>query len=586
VGERCIIIGGGPAGLTAAYELVRAGHSPIVFEQDGIVGGISRTDVYKGYRFDIGGHRFFTKVKRVQDWWTEILGDEFLERPRKSRIHYAGKFFAYPLQPMNALLGLGPIEAVRIGVSYLLAQLIPSQEEQNLEQWVANRFGRRLYEIFFKTYTEKVWGMPCTEIGADWAAQRIKNLDLVAAVKSMLVGNAGHTTLIEKFHYPRLGPGQMWERVAALLEEAGHPARMGTRVDKVHHDGRRVLAVTTIDRDGNVRREEGAHFISSMAIKTLLEGFDPAPPQDVLQAAERLRYRDFLTVGLIVDAPELFPDNWIYVHSPEVKVGRIQNFKNWSPDMVPDPTKSSIGLEYFVRAGDELWSAKDEDLIALATRECERLGLVPANKVIDGVVIRMPKAYPVYDRDYRANLDTIRAYLAPITNLQLVGRNGQHRYNNQDHSMLTAMLAVENISGAKHAIWDVNVEQEYHEVKDRLVPERVELDPIAVLQAAFARYDPIALGGALAMVCGLGLFYSTIVLVIKGGDVVGPHLSLLGHYLFGYRVTWAGAFVGMFEAAAVGFVLGFAMALAINAVVALHQRMLINRLEAMRALEE
>jgi protoporphyrinogen oxidase len=593
----CLIIGGGPAGLTAAWTLAKAGAKPIVFEAERIVGGISRTDEYKGYRFDIGGHRFFTKVKSVEKFWMDILGSEFLVRPRLSRIYYDDKFFDYPLKPVNALLGLGPVESVRIGLSYLSAQLFPSREEVNLEQWVANRFGRRLYEIFFKTYTEKVWGMKCTEIGADWAAQRIKNLDLKEAVKNAFLGSGQKkiTTLIEQFHYPRFGPGQMWEKVASLLAEAGHAVRMGSEVVKVHHDGGRITGVTSKDRSGKEERVEGDYVISSMPIRNLLNAFDPAPPAEVLRAANELRYRDFLTVGLIVDHPDLFPDNWIYIHSSKVKVGRIQNFKNWSPHMVPEASKSSIGLEYFVQENDEIWSAKDEDLVALGAKECAILGLADEKKVVDGCVIRMPKAYPVYDRAYKEALAVIRGYVDPIPNLDLVGRNGQHRYNNQDHSMVTAMLAAENALGAAHDVWDVNVEQEYHEeIKegeakaasgDRAVPETVELDPLVVLQEAFARYDPIALGISLAVVFGVGLFYSTAVLVIKGGEVVGPHLSRVGNYLIGFEVTWSGAIVGFFEAGAVGFVVGFAMAHAINLVVALHERALLQRLETLQTLE-
>lgn len=598
---RAIVIGAGPAGLTAAYEIVEGGAEAIVFEQAHIVGGISRTDQYKGYRFDIGGHRFFTKVKIVQDWWMNILADEFLVRPRLSRIYYNDKFFDYPLKPMNALLGLGPVEAVLIGFSYVKAQLFPVKPEENLEQWVSNRFGKRLYSIFFKTYTEKVWGMPCTEIGADWAAQRIKNLDLKTAVKNAFLGQRGSdgevvTTLIEEFHYPRHGPGMMWERVTELLGEKGHPVRMGKRVKTLHHEGGRIVAVTVVDREGNAERHEGTDFISSMPIRELLNAFDPPPPPEVLEAANKLRYRDFLTVGLIVGKDELFPDNWIYIHSEKVKVGRVQNFKNWSPEMVPEEGKSSIGLEYFVQENDEVWSAKDEDLIELAKKEMHTLGLVDEKDVEDGVVIRMPKAYPVYDQVYKEALEVLRGYLDPIENLQLVGRNGQHRYNNQDHSMVTAIYAAHNVLGKRRRdVWDVNVEQEYHEevseneakgaTGDRLVPQRLVLDPMLVLRRAFARYDPVALGGATGVILALGLFIATAALLIKGGTVVGPHLSLLSNYLLGFKVSWPGAFVGMLEAGVIGFVFGYVLASVINLVVSIHERALLSRLEQSTALE-
>lgn len=604
LGKRAIVIGAGPAGLTAALELVEGGVDTVVFEMADIVGGISRTDNYKGYRFDIGGHRFFTKVKIVQDWWMNILADEFLVRPRLSRIYYNDKFFDYPLKPMNALLGLGPVEAVRIGLSYIKAQLFPERDERNLEQWVANRFGRRLYEIFFKTYTEKVWGIPCTEIGADWAAQRIKNLDLKTAVKNAFLGARGDkevvTTLIEQFHYPRHGPGMMWERVTEILDEKGYPVRMGRRVNKIHHENGRVTGVTVGDRAGNEERIDGTDIISSMPIRELLNAFDPPPPKPVLDAANDLRYRDFLTVGLIVDKDELFPDNWIYIHSDKVKVGRVQNFKNWSPEMVPEAGKSSIGLEYFVQENDEVWSAEDADLVELGKREMHTLGLVDQKDVVDGCVIRMPKAYPVYDQVYKEALEIIRAYVDPIENLQLVGRNGQHRYNNQDHSMVTAIYAAHNIVGdtPHRDVWEVNVDQEYHEevregeeapksgaTGDRLVPQRLVLDPFEVLHRAFARYDPVALGGAVGVVAALGLFIATAALILKGGTVIGPHLSLLSNYLLGFRVSWPGALIGMVEVGVVGFVFGFLLASAINLVVRLHERALLSRLEQSTALE-
>jgi protoporphyrinogen oxidase len=606
---RCVIIGAGPAGLTAAYDLAQQGVASIVLEQDEIVGGISRTVEYKGYRFDIGGHRFFTKVSRVHQWWMDIMAEDFILRPRMSRIYYDDKFFDYPLKPMNALLGLGPIEAVRIGTSYVLAQLFPSHPERNLEQWVSNRFGSRLYQIFFKTYTEKVWGMKCTEINADWAAQRIKNLNLLLAVKAALLGNLGKgkqvvTTLIDQFHYPRLGPGMMWERVTSKLRDVGRKVELGTQVVRIRHDGRRVSGVVVRDASGAEREEAGTHFISSMPVRNLLNAMDPPPPAHVLEAANKLRYRDFLTVALILNEEEPFPDNWIYIHSPKVKVGRIQNFRSWSPEMVPTPGTGCIGLEYFVQENDEVWSAKDEDLIALGTKETAALGLIDPSAVIDGVVIRVPKAYPVYDGIYQDALAVVRSWTDEITNLQLVGRNGQHRYNNQDHSMMTAMLAVENILGASHDVWAVNVEEDYHEEVakaepaqstqithqqrggDRLVPGRVEVDPLLdVVRAAFAKYDPVALGVALGALSGFGLFFMTAVLVIAGGTDVGKNLKLLGNYFLGFEVSWSGAFLGLAEAGLAGFAFGVLLAKAINMTVGLHERALMRRLEVRAALD-
>lgn len=494
--RRCIIIGAGPAGLTAAYELAQANVIPLVLEQDIVVGGIARTVEYSGYRFDIGGHRFFSKVKLIDEWWKKMLDDELLVRSRQSRIYYNGKFFDYPLKPLNAIIGLGPLEAFRVGLSYLSAQLFPHPVEENLEQWVSNRFGRRLYEIFFKNYTEKVWGMKCSEIGADWAAQRIKNLDLNKLVKDMFIGtkNNAITSLITSFLYPRLGPGMLWENVAQLLSDRGYPVRLGHRVTKFHLANGKLEQVTITNGDGRQECISGDQFISSMPIKDLIAAFDPPPPSHVLEASRKLRYRDFLTVELIVKKPDVFSDNWIYIHSPNVKVGRVQNFKNWSPDMVPDPDKTSLGLEYFVQEGDELWNADDKDLIDLAIRESSELGLIDPEDFFDGIVIRMPKAYPVYDQDYKSNLAIIRDYLVSIENLQLIGRNGQHRYNNQDHSMLTGIYAARNVCGSDFDVWDVNLEGEYHEEASR---ER-KAEPL-VPQAAQPRASTLLKDGLRAL---------------------------------------------------------------------------------------
>jgi len=598
--QRCVIIGAGPAGLTAAHELLEHGRSAVVLEADHQVGGISRTVEYKGFHFDIGGHRFFSKVKMVRDWWDRMMPDDFLVRPRLSRIFYDDKFFDYPLKPLNALRSLGLLEAARIGISFVTIKLFPYQEENSFEQWVSNRFGRRLYEIFFKTYTEKVWGMPCSEIGADWAAQRIKNLDLMTLVRTAFLGNQMSdgkivTTLIEEFNYPRLGPGMMWERVREVIEDRGCPVEFGNRVERITHSGGRVRSVTARTDEG-LREVVGTHFISSMPIRDLFESLDPPPTEEALQASSDLRYRDFLTVGLILDCSDPFPDNWIYIHSDSVRVGRIQNFKAWSPEMVPDLSKSCIGLEYFVQEDDELWRMADKELIALGTRETAALGLIRAEDVIDGVVIRMPKAYPVYDRDYQNRLEIIRTYLKDLPNLQLVGRNGQHRYNNQDHSMVTAIYAARNITGSSYDVWSVNVEEEYLEEAgdreaagrsgDRQIPQRLEEGRAArALRDAFARYDAMALGFALAIPAALGLFAATAILLIKGGPAVGANLSLLSNYIAGFRVSWTGAFIGMLEVGVLGFCFGWTMARLINAMVGWQERALIRRLERRLTLE-
>ena len=469
-GENSVaVIGGGPAGLTAAYELQKrsqSDHKPIVFEATDDVGGISRTESYKGFRFDIGGHRFFTKVKEVEALWHEVGGEDFILRPRMSRIFYRGKYYAYPLKIFNALSNMGPVEAMQIMLSYFKWQVSPHREEENFEQWVTNRFGKRLFEHFFKSYTEKVWGIPCTEIRADWAAQRIKNLSLTKAVLNALTGANDTTSLIEEFEYPRLGPGQMWERFRDKVRDQGGEVRMQSAVTRVIRDDNRVEAIEVVDYSGGKQRKyqlRADHFVNSMAIKDLIHAFDPPPPPHVVRAADRLKYRDFLIVTLVLDHPDPFPDNWIYIHSPEVHVGRIQNFRSWSPEMVPDPNKASIGMEYFCHEGDGLWATSDDELIRQASRELEFLGLAKKETVVDGKVIRQPKAYPVYDGEYREALDTIQNWILGLENFQTVGRNGMHRYNNQDHSMLTAMLAARNILGEEHDIWNVNVERSYHE---------------------------------------------------------------------------------------------------------------------------
>jgi protoporphyrinogen oxidase len=466
--RKVVIIGGGPAGLTAAYQLVKAGVPSVVLEKDSILGGISRTEEYKGFLFDIGGHRFFTKVQVVEDMWQEVMGEDFLRRPRLSRIYYNKRFFYYPLRPKNALLGLGLWNSILVLLSYIRAQLTRGGPEDTFDQWVTNRFGKRLFNIFFKTYTEKVWGIPCSEISAEWAAQRIKNLSLVTALRNALLQGQSTdkskmvTTLIDSFDYPKRGPGMMWERVAEIVDRSGGDVRLNSDVVRLSWSDNKIDSVE-IAEDAERETFPGTHFISSMPIRELVQKLSPAAPKEVQKAATSLNYRDFITVALIVNKPELFEDNWIYIHDPDVKVGRIQNFKNWSPHMVPDADKTCLGLEYFCFEGDGLWTMADGDLVDLGTRELHRLGLVDPADVEDGAVVRMPKAYPVYDSTYRTSLRIVRGFLQSLENLQLVGRNGMHRYNNQDHAMLTAMLAVENILGADYDLWEVNVEEEYHE---------------------------------------------------------------------------------------------------------------------------
>lgn len=461
-----VIIGGGPAGLTAGYELIKKGIKSIVLEKADKVGGISRTETYKGYRFDIGGHRFFTKVSEVQQIWKEILGDDFIKVPRMSRIFYQGKFYNYPLSLFNTISNLGLLRSFFILLSYLKAKLkarLQPSEPETFEEWVSDRFGTLLYKTFFKTYTEKVWGIPCSKIRADWAAQRIQGMSLKRAVINALFGSQNAKSLIKEFDYPILGPGMMWERCQEILESKGVPVHLNTTVTRIEREGTRIKSITV--RQGNETTQiTGNHFISTMPVTALVHRLDPLPPPHVIEAARSLKYRDFLIVSLIIDREDLFPDNWLYIHSPEFKVGRIQNFKNWSPAMVPDQRKTCLGMEYFCSEGDALWELSDIELIDLASREIVELGLIDKPSYIeDGVVIRQYKAYPVYDGEYRQHLKVLQDYLETFENLQTVGRNGMHRYNNQDHSMLTAMLAVRNILGENHDLWDVNTERSYHE---------------------------------------------------------------------------------------------------------------------------
>ncbi|MFQ3671674.1 MAG: NAD(P)/FAD-dependent oxidoreductase [Verrucomicrobiia bacterium] len=482
--SRVLIVGAGPAGLTAAAECAALGLQVTVLEKDPhYVGGIARTVRYKNFRFDIGGHRFFSKSAEITRWWHDRLPNDFISVRRLSRIFYNHHFFDYPLKAFNALQGLGLLTSILCVLSYARARLFPIRPERSFADWVTNRFGHRLFTIFFKTYTEKVWGMPCHEISADWAAQRIKGLSLSTAILNALfpkknTGTALVKTLIDSFQYPRLGPGMMWEKTAADLTAAGHTLLMGREVIRLEHNHSRLTAVLVRDASGQTTRIEADHFIVSMPLQETVRALHPPPPAEALLAAERLQYRDFLTVALMVRQPDLFPDNWIYVHDPSVKLGRIQNFNNWSREMVPAPDVTCLGLEYFCFEGDGLWNASDQDLIALGTRELAQLGLVQPVDIFDGCVVRMPKAYPVYTPTYAQEVATIRHALAPLHNLQVIGRNGMHKYNNQDHSMMTALLAARNLTGQHFNLWHVNTDAEYHEEGSapdtgRTVPQKI-----------------------------------------------------------------------------------------------------------------
>jgi len=457
-----VVIGAGPAGLAAAYELARHGISPVVLEKTSHIGGIARTEVYRGYRFDIGGHRFFTRIPEIEQLWREMLGADLLRVPRQSRIYYRRRFFQYPLELWDTLRNLGPAEGLRILASYLWVRLRPRRDEDSFETWIINRFGARLYETFFRSYTTKVWGLPGQAIQADWAAQRIRNLSLTVAVSDALFGNNRARSLVREFYYPRLGPGMMWQRFQEAVERGGGQVCRQAEVVRLRLKGCRVVSVVA-RRDGQFDDMPIQHLISSMPLPELIFRLDPLPPEPVLRAAKALRYRSFILVGLIVDQAELFPDNWLYVHEPQVRVGRIQNFKNWSAAMVPDPATTSLGLEYFCTEGDDLWSMSDATLFKQTVDELAALQLAAGRGVLDGVVFRQPKAYPLYDRDYRQAVALIRDFVATLENLQTIGRNGMHRYNNLDHSMLAGLLAARNLLGEAHDLWSLDDEGAYLE---------------------------------------------------------------------------------------------------------------------------
>ncbi|HET7823714.1 MAG TPA: FAD-dependent oxidoreductase, partial [Anaeromyxobacter sp.] len=403
-----VVAGAGPAGLTAALDLVRAGREVTVVERDEVVGGLARTVERNGFRFDLGGHRFFTQVSEIARLWEELLGPDLLTRPRRSRIVFHGRFFDYPLTAGSVLRGLGPVESARIVASYLRAKLRPVPEV-SLADWVVNRFGRRLFETFFRSYTEKVWGIPCERIGAQWAAQRIRGMSLRAAVADMLRrGSGGQRTLVTHFRYPRLGPGMLWDRMRAEVERGGGRILLRHRLSKVRVEGDRAVAVEADGPSGRVTLP-AAHVVSTVPVGVLVSALSPPLGGEAAAAAARLRHRAFLVVALVLEGPDPFPDNWLYLHDPSIRAGRVQNFRSWSPDLVPDPGRSCLGMEYFCSEGDELWATADERLVEIASQDLAALGLSVRPRVVEGHVVRVRDAYPVYDDGWTARLETVRA---------------------------------------------------------------------------------------------------------------------------------------------------------------------------------
>jgi protoporphyrinogen oxidase len=517
--KTALLIGAGPAGLTAALEFLRRSDvHPIVIEASHEIGGISRTIRHNGNRIDIGGHRFFSKSDRVMNWWMDLMPPEanadtqhalrhqnksrtlrtgdsgptpettdlvMLVRPRKSRIYFLRRFFDYPIKLTgDTLAKLGLVRTFKIGVSYLLARLFPRKVEKSLEDFLVNRFGRQLYLTFFKSYTEKVWGVPCEQISAEWGAQRIKGLSLTTAIlhflkkafasrKDEAIQQKGtETSLIEKFLYPKYGPGQLWEHAADLIREQGGEILLGWRATRLFVEGDAITAVEAVSDTGQRRRFDADYVFSTMPVRELIDAMDTPIPSEVREVSDGLQYRDFITVGLLVDHLTVreadggpLKDNWIYIQEPDVLVGRLQIFNNWSPYMVADPSKTWIGLEYFCYQTDALWKMADEDLKKFAIAEVEKIGILRASDVTDAHVVRVPKTYPAYFGTYD-RFHVIRDFLDHFHNLYLVGRNGMHKYNNQDHSMLTAMTAVDNIIAGvrdKDNVWSINTEMEYHE---------------------------------------------------------------------------------------------------------------------------
>ncbi len=463
-GPYCVI-GAGPAGLAAAHYLTKSTDcATVVLEGDPQVGGLSRTVEHKGFRCDIGGHRFFTKSQEVERLWREVLPSDFLRRPRLSRIYYRGKFFNYPIRLGNALAGLGPWEGLQVLASFGKARLSPTHPELSFEDWVSNRFGYRLYSMFFRTYTEKLWGIRGTDLSADWAAQRIRNLDLSRTLlNAMGIGRGKQVaSLIDEFDYPRLGPGQMYEGMAEQCVSRGGKLLLRHRVAGLRHENGRVVALEVDTPDGRLELDAGK-VVSTMPLNEVVQRMNPLPSPDVLEAAGGLTYRSIMTVNLMLDRAETVPDTWVYLHAPEVLAGRLQLYKNWSPEMVPDPRFSSLGLEYFATEGDSLWSNSDRSLLEIGKKDLSKLGLAKGSEVFDGFVTRYPKAYPVYNDGYQGRVDVLRSYLAQFSNLECAGRYGQFRYNNMDHSIMTGMLAARRLCGEQCDPWGVNSEGEYLE---------------------------------------------------------------------------------------------------------------------------
>jgi len=553
--DSILIIGAGPAGLAAGLALARQGMRPVVLEASNNLGGIARTENFKGFQFDIGGHRFFTKDKTILTLWQEMLGADFLRVKRSSRIYYQGRFFKYPFEIGDALVKIGFFEGLAVLLSYLRSQAAPHASEETFENWVENRFGGRLYRTFFKPYTEKVWGIPCSEIRADWAAQRIKGLSLKTALTNAVFRLENAKSLIGEFWYPKKGSGMMWRRMGQEIEAGGGAILLGHRVERIHSFNGFVTGVSGATPEGNFSLPAERLF-SSMPLHLLVTALHPEPPAHIREAARGLSFRALIIVILIVGKKDLFPYQWIYVHSPDVRTGRIQNFKNWSAAMVPDPKMTSIGMEYFCEVGDDLWNKSDLELRELAQDELSRLGLAAKEDIADHFVVRQPNAYPIYESGYRERLSIIRAHLSGFSNLQTIGRSGLFRYDNMDHAMQTGFMAAARTKENDYDLWSLKEEGYQESINHRELFQPAE----RILAATFARMDKTAFAVAMGLTAGFWSFIATIILVIKGGDLVGPHLQLLAQVFAGYTVTVKGAFIAFGYSFFWGLLLGWLFA--------------------------
>ncbi len=456
---KVVILGAGPAGLAAAHELSRQKVRCQTVEKSATGGGLCRTLNRDGFLFDIGGHRFLSRSEEVNALWKEVLGEDLLVKTRKSRIHFRGRFFDYPLRPFDALSKLGVGESLRCLASYSRSRLMSEGDQSSFEGWMIRRFGRRLYENFFKSYTEKVWGIPCSELSSDWAEQRIQQLTLRQAVWRSLfpgAGKKGIKTLTETFFYPRRGPGQFFDALRCQSESRGASFAFGRDVQEVRLNGAKVDSVISVNRDGQREVWAGDSFLSSLPLSLLIQKLRPLPPREIIEAAASLRFRSFIAVNLVFDVPFLFDDQWIYLHSTSIKAGRLQNYKNWSEGMVPDAGKTSLGMEYFVSEGDDLWKLDEAGMIGLALAELNMIGIVDPSHFVRGFTVRVPNAYPVYSPGYDTAVVKIRRYLERFSNLQVMGRAGLFRYNNSDHAILTGLMAARNLRGGEHDLWAVD----------------------------------------------------------------------------------------------------------------------------------